>query len=283
MLFDIIFGAVIAVPMLTGMVGYPWAVWKWLDQRYLNQRGVSLWKQGGVVLVSILPALVTLSIFGLLTGLLDVGPSSTEWQRARETHPRGIPPQAIPMAIGMLGGIAFLARYYEKLFRYLPLINKLESGSGSEPESPRSQHTELHPLEWYAKSMFLDGRSRYIGAVELAEIPAFVRSPPHVKARFYRQFLDAKLLLIVKRNVKAENLRKRDLKYGLNTVIVAEDDDCLRALRSLAIAPVVKITGECLLKYLKEGASVVVKQPEMQIMLVPEDIKRMRNMLKERG
>lgn len=281
MVFDIIFGAVIAVPMLVGMLGYPWAVWKWLDQRYLNKRGVGLWKQIVAVLIAIVPAVITLSIFGVLTEFLEIGPSSAEWQRARESHPRGIPPQAIPMAIGMLGGIVFLSRYYEKLFRYLPLLNKVESAKESTLDSPRTQKGELHPLEWYAKSMFLDDRNSYIGALELADIPAFVGSPQHVKERFYRQFLDAELLLIVKRNVEAENLRKGDLKYGLNTVIVAEDDDCLRAFRSLARAPVVKITGRRLLDYLQDNASVVVKQPEMQIMLVPEDIALMQEMVQQ--
>ena len=280
MVFDIIFGAVVAVPMLVGMLGYPWAVWKWLDQRYLDKRGVGLWKQIAAVLISIVPVVITLTIFGFLTEFLEVGPSSAEWQRARESHPRGIPPQAIPMAIGMLVGIIFLSRYYEKLFRYLPLVNKLETEKDSNLDSSRTQQGELHPLESYAKSMFVDERNPYIGAVELAEIPAFVGSPPHVQERFYRQFLDAELLLIVKRNVEAENLRKRDLKYGLNTVIVAEDDDCLRVFRSLARAPVVKITGRRLLDYLKDDASVVIKQPEMQLMLVPEDIKLMREMIR---
>ena len=279
MVADIIFGAVIAVPMLAGLLGFPLAVWKSLDQRYLNKRGVAVWKKVWVGLLSMVPAVITLVLFGFLTELLEMGPASSDWQRARELHPRGIPPQAIPMALGMFGGIFFLTPLYKKLWHYLPRLNVFADTAEPEPAPARTQHTELHPLEWYVKSMFLDHRSTYIGAVELSEIPAFAGSPPHIKACFYRQFLDAEFLLIVKRNVDAANLTTRDIKYSLNTAIVAENNDCLQEFRSLARAPVAKITGARLLDYLKDDASVVIKQPEMQLTLVAADLNLMREML----
>lgn len=278
MILDIFFGTVIVIPMAIGMLGYPWAVWKWLDQRYLNRRGIGIWPQVGAVLVALVPFVITLALFGLLTSVLEIGPSSADWQRVREAHPRGIPPQAFPMAFGMLLGLFAFARYADKLTRHLPLFNQLDN---SKPASQalRTQPDQLHPLESYAKTMFLGPRARYQGAVALQQIPAFAASPKHVQAQFYQQFLDSQLLIIVKRTTNLAQLRPRDIKYVTGTAFAAEDEDCLRSFRSEARAPLVRLTGRQLLNYLSDEAELLIQQPELMLLLQPSDLNTARRVM----
>lgn len=73
MFLDFIFGFFIAIPMLAGILGYPWGIWKRLDKRFLNKRGVALWKKAVVGLVALTPAALTLIIFDLLKEWFEVG------------------------------------------------------------------------------------------------------------------------------------------------------------------------------------------------------------------
>lgn len=278
MFLDFIFGFLIAIPMLAGILGYPWGIWKRLDKRFLNKRGVALWKKMAVGLVALIPSALTLIIFGLLQEWLEVGGSEAAWKSARATAPRLIPPEAYPMAIGMLLGVLGLAPFFDKFIHKLPYLNKPLTDKSVSLRRTRTEEAELHRLEWHVKTMFLPLRTYHIGAVPLLEIPAFASAPLHVKNRFYQEFINTDFLVVTKKNVTSSNVGKKDISYALDTVLVAEDEDCLGHASGVARAPLVKLQGKQLLSLLKGNAKILINQPEIQITISSQEIKDIKRL-----
>ncbi|SDM76483.1 hypothetical protein SAMN05192555_11916 [Franzmannia pantelleriensis] len=280
MAFDVIVGFIISVPIMIGVLGYPMAIWSRLDGEFLSGRGVPLWRKLVAASLSILPAILTLFVFVFLVTLLDVGGSDAAWERAREVAPRAVPPEAYPMAFGMISGCVFLSPLYAKWIRYLPILGSYGNQDLEPPAATRKSNEELHLLEKYVKSMFLDKAPRHIGAVCLSDLPGFSASPAYMKNRFYAAFLEAEFLVLARRRVKSDEIRKKDIKYSLETAIVAEDDDCLNYTRSVSRDVVVKLGGLQLIDYLKEGASIMISQPEINITLSYSDVEAIREFAK---
>lgn len=182
------------------------------------------------------------------------------------------------MAIGMLLGILGLAPFFDKFIHKLPYLNEPLTDTSDLLRCIRTEEAELHRLEWYVKSMLLPLRTDHIGAVPLSEIPAFAAAPPHVKNRFYQEFVNTDFLVVTKKIVTPSNVRKKDISYALDTVIAAEDEDCLGQTSGVARDPLVKLQGKQLLALLKDNAEVLVNQPEIKITISSQDIKAIKSL-----
>lgn len=276
-MLDVIVGFVIAVPMLVGMLGYPWAVWQRLARRYLRGRGVALWRKVMVALIALAPAVMTLLAFSLLRDLIGVGGSSDDWQRARDIAPRAIPVEAYPMALGMLIGLLVTGPLLQRFSHYLPYFNVPSTPLDSTPN-----RTQLHPIEQHIQDELLSGPVVQVDAIAFTELPAIRQTPRSFIRQRYRRlseyFFTTQFQVVAKRQVQHRPVRVADLDLKLNTVIIAADEDCLRQSWNVR-APLVTLTGDALLSLLKPNTSILLHLPGLSVTFSPADLEELRSEL----
>ncbi|SDL18299.1 hypothetical protein SAMN05661010_00983 [Modicisalibacter muralis] len=273
-------GMVMYAPAILGMFILPWVLWRRLDQRFLEKRGVPFWEKAIVYTIIAMPLFVTLQIQDVVMKGFHIYPTDYEIRKAREFRPRAIPFSSfLPYILGLVAS-HFLIPAAVKVYlpslsnRFSSLLNKL-SGDKRVIQESRAWPCELHCFERAIEKTIQPSRYKqhYEPRLITKEF-GYKKSSIEMCDLLLKSFLHAQFIVVLRRRVVGRKLVRRDLYRVKSTVIIAEDEDCLGGIHSRA--PVAKISGNDLAKLMDKHWGILVHQPKFSALIGEDMMNKLR-------